>query len=555
LALLPDRVSGLPFTARALESVDTLRKDLEACDRHPAMNMPDDAPDVPGPGGPLPAGRLSAAEERFEAWRRRVGLVAGPALFTAIWLLPIPSLGEAPHRLLAVLAWVGAWWLSEAVPLAATGLLGPALCVLMGIETAEKTLRPFANPVIFLFLGGFLLAEAMMKHGLNRRVAFTVLSLPGVGNSLAGLYAGFGFLTAGVSAWISNTATAALMLPIAISVLTELGRSRDLGAGVERDWRELECSAGLVLVVAFAASVGGLATPIGTPPNLIGIGLLESTLARKVTFFEWMRFGVPLALGLTVFVIWRLHQAGKGRVAWPGRASEWIRTEASRLGPWSRAQQQVAFVFVLAVGLWLLPGLVALLAQAQGTSGKWLEAHLPEGVVAMLAAVTLFALPAGDGSGGRILNWSDATRIDWGTILLFGGGMALGGLAFSTGLAQWMGEGLAGALPWRSAFTLAVLFAVLGTCVSEATSNTASATMIVPLAISVAQAAGVEPLRPALAACLGCSLGFMLPVSTPPNAFAYGTGAVRLLTMVRHGWLLDVVGAVLVVAAVLFLGP
>ncbi|MBX3746055.1 MAG: SLC13/DASS family transporter [Verrucomicrobiae bacterium] len=501
---------------------------------------------------------LSPAEERFENVRRRLGFVAGPILFLLVWCLPIPGLDEPAHRLLAVIALVGAWWLSEALPLAATALIGPALCVVLGVANARDTLRPFSDPVIFLFLGGFLLAEAMIKHGLNRRIALTVLALPRVGSHPLGLFAGFGLLTAFLSAWVSNTATAAMMLPIAVAVLRELATRQDPEAGqAHRDWRHQPHATSLILVVAFAASLGGLATPIGTPPNLIGIGLIERSLDRKIAFFEWMRFALPAALVLTLLLIAHFHRVHRHSHAWNGNGATWIRAEAARLGPWSRPQIQIAAVFGSAIALWILPGLVALLAGRDAPASLFLRERLPEGIVALLAAGLLFALPATAGKGAteRTLAWPDAARIDWGTILLFGGGMALGDLMFTTGLARWAGEGIAAAIPNPSVFSLTLLFALAGLIVSEATSNTASATMIVPVAIAVAQAAGVDPLQPAIASCLGCSLGFMLPVSTPPNALAYGSGAVPLLSMVRHGLWLDLVGCVVVVACVLALAP
>lgn len=498
---------------------------------------------------------ITRVEERFEHWRRRVGFVAGPVLFALVWLLPIPSLAEPAHRVLAVMALVATWWLSEALPLAATALLGPALCVLLGVTSARAALQPFSDPVIFLFLGSFLLAEAMVKHGLNRRVALGVLSLPHIGASQLGLFAGFGLLTAFISAWVSNTATAAMMLPIAASSLREIAAREGTRSSGVVNWRQSSRATGLVLVTAFAASTGGFATPIGTPPNLIGIGLIERTLGRKIAFFEWMQIGVPAALLLTGFLVWQLNRTNAGGRPWTKGNASWIHAEKAQLGPWTRGEIQVATVFSLAVFLWVLPGLIALVAGPEAPLSRWLALHLPEGIIAVLAAVSLFALPVGGARENRNLTWSDATRIDWGTILLFGGGMALGELMFNSGLAKWLGEGLAAALPVKTVFTLSLLFAAVGVLVSEATSNTASATMIIPLALAVAQAAGVDPLKPGLAACLGCSLGFMLPVSTPPNALAYGTGAVPLLAMIRHGLWLDIVGCAIVVACVMWLAP
>lgn len=484
-----------------------------------------------------------------------VGGVLGPVVFVLLWVLPLGAPSVEVQRLLAIVGLVGIWWMSEALPLAATALLGPALCVVAGIAPARDVLRPFADPVIFLFLGGFLLAEAMVKHGLNRRIALGILSRPALGGSALGVLTGFGVLTALISAWVSNTATAAMVLPIAISVLREVA-AHDSG---EADaWRSQRMAAPLILVVAFGASVGGLATPLGTPPNLIGIGLIESTLGRRIGFFEWMKVGLPAAVFLTAALVWRLHRVGGcggvGGSAWSlGRA--WVMAEVKRIGAWTTPERQVAMVFAAAIGLWVYPGLLGLVLGTSSPTVRWWQAHFPEGIVALLAAVSLFALPSRQAEGGRVLTWPDVARVDWGSILLFGGGMALGELMFSTGLAKWMGEGVASFLPWKSTLSITVLFVVAGLAVSEATSNTASATMMIPLSIAVAQGAGVEPLQPALGACLGCSLGFMLPVSTPPNALAYGTGAVPLLQMIRHGFWLDAVGAAVVVVCVLLFAP
>ncbi len=505
----------------------------------------------------VPVARLTAHEERFELWRRRVGLVAGPVLAGIVWLVPIPDLPDPAHRMLAVMALVGTWWLTEAMPLPSTAILGPALAVLLGIAPVRDALRPFSDPVIFLFLGGFMLAEAMVKHRLNRRIALRVLTFPWVGRSPLGLLAGFGMLTAAISAWVSNTATAAMMLPIAMSILPEVagGTGGNPSQGADSAaWRRSPIALALILVTAFGASIGGLATPIGTPPNLIGIGLIERHLERRLLFAEWMRFAAPAALLLIGALIFRMHRIPGLRASWKPSDRGWLLRERGRLGRWSRAEVITATVFAAAIALWILPGSVALVSGRDAPGARWLQERLPESVVAVLAAASLFLLPAGD-RRTRVLEWSDAGRIDWGTILLFGGGMALGSMMFETGLAHWIGEGLATLLPAVNVFTLTLLFAGLGVLVSEATSNTASATMIIPLAIAVADAAGVDALRPALAACLGCSLGFMLPVSTPPNALAYGTGVVPLMKMVRHGIWLDVVGCAVVVACVLSLTP
>ncbi len=508
-----------------------------------------------------PHHEFSAQEERFENVRRRAGFVLAPVLFLAVWFLPIPGLAEPAHRLLAVIAAVVTLWITEALPLAVTALLGPTLCVLTGafVPGAEKpavqVFRGFADPVIFLFIGSFLLAEAMLHHGLNRRIAFQILGLPGVGRSPARLLAAFGVITATISMWVSNTATTAMMFPIGMALVHGMARRHSERTGRETNVGGMKFATGLMLMTAFAASVGGIATPVGTPPNLIGLGLIERTLGVKIQFFEWMAFGLPVAVVLVVFLIFHLNRACPAEPGLLYDSAGWLSEEKAKLGPVRRGEWNVMAVFALTVLLWLGPGAIALALGKDHDAAKWLDRHLPEAVASLLGAVLLFALPVSLKKWEFTLGWREATRIDWGTILLFGGGLALGDLMFSTGLARWMGEGLAGALNAHSTLALCALFTAVAIVLSETTSNVASANMVVPVAIAVAQAAGVDPLPPALAACLGASMGFMLPVSTPPNAIVYGSGCVPLLKMVRHGAVLDLVGFLVIVPVTTWFVP
>ncbi len=501
-----------------------------------------------------PAGTVTPAEERFEKLRQTGGFIAAPILFLVCWFVPIPSLSSPAHHLLAILVLVVVLWISEAIPLPATALLGPALCVLSAVGSARDVFKSFADPIIFLFLGSFILAQAMFEHGLNRRIAFRILSWPAVGESPARLLAAFGGVTAFISMWISNTATTAMMFPIAVSMLSEMARLQQLQTGQSTSLRDLKFGAGLMLMTAFAASVGGLATPVGSPPNLIGIGLIEKGMTIRIGFFQWMMFGLPLAVLLVLFLIVYLNSSCPA----PGKLFEnptWLIHEKTKLGPISRAERNVLLAFSMTVGLWILPGVIALVWGASAPAAVWFERHLPEGVVALLGALLLFALPVNWERREFTISWEQAAAIDWGTILLFGGGLALGERMFSTGLAEWIGGSLVSLLHVKTAFGLICLFTVLGVLVSETTSNAASASMVVPVALAVAKAAGVNPLQTGLAACLGASMGFMLPVSTPPNAIVYGSGCIPILKMVRHGVMLDVVGSVLIVLVVYFVVP
>lgn len=508
--------------------------------------MPDADPDS--------LARISEAEERFERVRRQTGFVLAPLVGLGLWLLPIASLNPQGHALVAILGLVVVLWLTEAIPMAATALLGPTLAVVLGVASARDMYRAFSDPIIFLFIGSFMLVEAMMKHGLNRRLAFVILGSRAVGESPFRLYAAFGIIVTVLSMWVSNAATTAMMLPIGIAIATEIARRDSLRLGRTLAFTQLPVATGLMLLTAFGASVGGLATPIGTPPNLIGIGMIENTLGTRISFFEWMRFGLPVSIGLCAFLVLNFYRrCPLSPVSLQG-GSQWLHTEEARLGPWTPAQRNVLIVFLLAVLLWILPGILILLV---GKDNPWvlaLNERLPESVVAMLAAGALFAWPTRWRDGEFTLGWRDAVKIDWGTIFLFAGGMALGEQMFKTGVAHWIGDGLVQVFPVKTTLGFTVLFTAVAILVSEATSNTASATMIVPVAIAVCQSAGVDPLQPAIASCLGASMGFLLPVSTGPNAIVYGSGCVPLPQMVRHGAFLDVAGFLLIVAVVTFMG-
>ncbi|MBI4625269.1 MAG: DASS family sodium-coupled anion symporter, partial [Verrucomicrobia bacterium] len=492
-----------------------------------------------------PTARLSAREEQFEHFRQRTGFVAAPLVFALLSCVPVSSdLTWQAQQLLAVLGLVITLWITEAIPLPVTALFGPALCVILGVAPAKDIFKNFADPIIFLFLGSFLLAEAMLRHGLNRRVAFLILGLRGVGESPARLLAAFGAVTGFLSMWISNTAATAMMFPIGVAILTEMARRQGERTGQSIHFTQLKYGTGLMLTAAFASSIGGLATPVGSPPNLITLALIRKNLGRDISFLEWMAFGAPLAVVLVVALVIYLNRVCPAEAGLLGDSGRWLRAEKAKLGRWTGGERNVLLAFAVTVALWLAPGVFLLALGDQHPTARWFAAHLPESVVALLGATLLFVLPTDWRRREFTLKWDDARRIDWGTILLFGGGLALGDMMVSTGLAKWIGEGLAQLLQAKTTFGLVALFTVVSIMLTETTSNTAAATMVVPVAIAVAQAAGADPLPPAIDACLGDSMAFMLPDSTPPNAIVYGSGCVPLLKMVKHGLVLDLVAAV-----------
>jgi sodium-dependent dicarboxylate transporter 2/3/5 len=302
-----------------------------------------------------------------------------------------------------------------------------------------------------------------------------------------------------------------------------------------------------MLMTSFAASVGGLTTPVGTPPNLIGLGFIRSQLGTEISFFRWTLIGVPVVLVLFTFLYCYLAAVGPAGVRELPAGGEVIRRERERLGPWTRGQRSVAFAFGLTVALWVIPGIVAVVGGESSELYRLLSRRLPEGVAALIGAGLLFVLP---GEKGAAITWADAAEIDWGVVLLYGGGFALGVLSFQTGLAEAMGRGLTGLLPVEGSFGLLVASVVFAALLSETTSNTASANMVVPVVIAIARASGIDPLEPALGATMGSSLGFMLPVSTPCNAIVYGSGYIPLGRMIRWGLVLDLVGVIVIVVVV-----
>jgi sodium-dependent dicarboxylate transporter 2/3/5 len=473
--------------------------------------------------------------------RRKIGLVLGPAVFLLLLTLPMPGLSPAAHRLAAVLATVVVLWVTEALPLAVTALLGAAACVVLQVAPAKEVFAPFADPLMFLFIGAFILARAIFLHGLDRRVAYAVLSLPWVGARPSRILLAFGMVTALISGWASNTATTAMMFGIGLSILAAL---RAPGAAASIDPRY---ATGLMLMTSFAASVGGLATPVGTPPNVIGIGFIRSQVGVEIPFFSWMLVGVPTVLVLFTFLYLYLNRVAPAGVRELPSGAEPIRRERERLGPWTSGQRSVAIAFGLTVVLWILPGIVAITAGEGSAAYRSLTRSVPEGVAALVGAMLLFILP---GNKGPAITWHDAVQIDWGVVLLYGGGFALGVLSFQTGLAEAMGRGLTGLLPIEGSLGLLVASVIVAVVLSETTSNTASANMVVPVVISVAHAAGLDPFEPALGATMAASLGFMLPVSTPCNAIVYGSGLIPLGKMIRHGLALDLAGIVVIVTLV-----
>lgn len=493
---------------------------------------------------------LSPAEQRLERLRRTVGLFAGPILGLAVFLLT-PGLEDPAQRLAGILTFVIVYWITEAIPIPVTAVLAMCLVVLLDVAAADDVFALFGNSTLFVFIGGFIIAEAMRKHRLDRRFAFSMLSRRRVGSSTVAVIVAFGAITALLSAFISNTATAAMMMPIAAGIVASL---TPMLAGEGADPRRLRFATALMLMVAYGASVGGLLTPIGSPPNLIGRGLIEEATGQTIPFFTWMVLAFPIVLLMFVALCVILVLLNRPEARHVAGVEEYVREQRAQLGPMGAGGRNTLIAFAVAVVLWVLPGAVALATGGEGAFYETLTDRLDEGVVAVVAASLLFVLPVDFSRRKFTISWNDAARIDWGTILLFGAGITLGSLLGSTGLAETMGGALSDLLGVGTLLGLTLLATVIAVIISETTSNTASVGVVVPIVLPLAEAAGVNPVIPAVAAIFGASFGFMLPVSTPPNAIVYGTGMVPITKMVRSGVVFDVVGIVLIVAGVMAMG-
>ena len=354
---------------------------------------------------------LSPAEERFERARQTIGLFLGPIIFLALYLIPLP-LPPEQHALAAIFAFVIVYWLTEPIPIPVTAILALAMCVLFGVASADTVFGAFSSDTIFLFIGAFIIAQAMMNHGLDKRFAFRVLSIPGVSSSTYGVIIAFGAIAALISAFISNTATAAMLLPIGLGMMGALGGLVSDQAEGERDPSRLRFGTALMLMIAYGASVGGLLTPIGSPPNLIGIGFIEDETGTSISFFEWTITALPIVLLMFLALCVILILLNRPEVRRISGADEYVAEERRRLGGISAGERNTLIAFAVAVTLWILPGIVNLIFGDTSAPATFLKTHLNEGVVAILAAALLFLLPVNWSERRFTLTWNEAVRID-----------------------------------------------------------------------------------------------------------------------------------------------
>lgn len=468
--------------------------------------------------------------------REQFGLFAAPVLALLMSLILPDSLSGSERTLAVILTWVVVFWITEPIPLPITALLGAGLCVLTGLGSMKSVFAAFAHPIIFLFIGSFFISEALSVHGLDRRFGHWLLSLRWVGSHPVRMMLALSLSVAGMSMWISNTAATAVMLPIALGVLQALRKNHsDLGT----------FETGFLLCLAYGAGIGGVATLIGTPPNLVGVGLLREQAHITISFDQWMLLGVPLACAMLVVMFLLLYWLHAPPLLNP-KADDAPLSYESVPAVWTLGQRYTLGAFMLAVFLWVFPAFLPVLFSPEHPSVAWVKTHLPNELVPIFASGLLFLLPVDWGKRQFALSWKEAANIHWGTILLFGGGIAFGQLMVETGLAHTIGNGLSTFFGISSVWSLTAVGILTALVLTELASNTAATSMVVPVLIAIAGAAGFSPVPPVLAACMAASLAFVLPVSTPPNAIVYGTGRVPILRMIRAGLLLDVIGGILI---------
>lgn len=484
---------------------------------------------------------VGGAEGRFAGRRRAVGLWLGPLASFAVLLAPMGVSTQA-HRTAALVSLMLVYWITEAVPLAVTGLAVPALAVGAGVASPREAIRAFGEPVLFLLLGAFLLAEAMRVHGLDRRIALWLLMRPGASASSSRARMVVGAVTAALAMWIDGAVAVAIVLPLALGLVRSL-----LAAGSKESPR------GTLLTVGIAASLGGIATPLASTWNLAVTSLLERLAGRPVGVLAFTAVGLPLAVALlgVAFLVVRLMLPGRGASQDPAIYVA-IARERGALPAWGPGQTACSVAFGLAVVGWLLPAVLKWLPLAPGSLFFRLNGRLDDAAVALGVASLLFAWPL---PGRRAMQWEEAGRIDWGTLLLFGGGLTLARLVCDPGLASAaVREVVAGAgVASLWGLTAAVLALTMG--LTQFTPNAAVVSLIAPVVLALAKDLHVSPVPPVLAVCFGASMGFMLPVGTPANALVYGTGLVPVGTMMKIGAVTDFLSYVLILGALRLLCP
>jgi sodium-dependent dicarboxylate transporter 2/3/5 len=516
----------------------------------------------------------------------RIGLILGPLGMIA-WILFVDpsSLAEAyhlelspeAHRLAGIMILTIIWWVTEPIPIPATGILSVSLAVMLhavpadangNVDAARVVLAPFADPSVFFLLGGVFIGRAMTRHGLDRRLALSILCTRWAGQSPFTILIAVGFSVTLVSMWISNTAATAMMYPVTLGIISVLGtgksrhNSETPASGVPVDgspdeevqqvaaipnneFARTPYATSLLLITAYASAIGGVATPIGTATNVVAMGYFKKPefFGSRVDFLAWTAVGVPVMVLLFVgLCLWfrLLTRSGDLKM---GPLREYLRAEYQQLGEWKRGEVNTLIVFLTVVVFWVMPGILAIFLPSLRDP---FVRRFPEEIVAAMCPVLLFLAPVDWRRRQGTLVASDFMKIDWGTILLFGAGLSLGGLMFKTNLAREVGDALFALLGTRDVWSITALAIAGGILLSEFTSNAATATTLIPVTMTICQQANVDPIPPLIGVTLGASFGSALPVSTPPNAIVYSSGLIPVRRMISAGIGIDILSGIVI---------
>ncbi len=488
-----------------------------------------------GPGG------VDEGEPREFTTRQRVGMVLGPLLFVLMLVLPTPA-GMEPgaQKMAAVALLMATWWMCESIPIPATSLLPIALFPLLGIMHTKQATAPYASHLIFLFMGGFIIALAMQRWNLHRRIAMNIVKA--VGFSPGRLIFGFMVATAALSAFVSNTATTVMMMPIGLAIISHVvdeGTKEGLNKQIDFSPEKFAFGLNLMLGIAYAASIGGIATLIGTPPNTVLAGYLQKTYGYEITFANWMIVGVPLVVVmLPMCWLWLTRVANPMKLKKVPGGRDMISAELKKMGSMSTGERWTSLVFGLTAVGWIFRKQLGFLFADPKL--------VTDAAIAMTGAIVLFLIPINLKKNEFVMDWHWASKMPWGVLILFGGGLSMAAGFKATKLADWIGNQVS-LLENAPVLVLVIAVATLIIFLTELTSNTATSAMVMPILSAVAIGLGQSPLLLVVPAAIAASCAFMLPVATPPNAIVFGSGYVTIPQMAKSGFGLNILGIVITV--------
>lgn len=467
--------------------------------------------------------------------KKKIGLLLGPLSFVVLYFfVPFSELSEEAVAVLACTVWIAIWWITEAISISATALLPIVIFPLSGAMSLGETTASYGHKYVFLFLGGFILAIAIEKWKLHKRVALGIIHF--MGTKASRIILGFMVATAFLSMWISNTATTVMILPVGIAIIDQLtNKCKDSSATFGK---------ALMLAIAFSASIGGMATLIGTPPNLVLAGVVEKNFATEISFAQWFMFGFPISLLLlTISWLYLTKISFKVDQLQFNQQSNEIKRQLDELGKLSHEEKLVSLVFMLTAVAWITRSFLL---------QQWIP-HLDDTIIAVTAGLSLFLIPSAN-KKKALLVWKDAVKLPWGVLILFGGGMALAYGFESSGLAVWIGSQLT-SIEGISVFMLILIIVASINFLTEITSNLATTAMLLPILIPLATSLGIHPYMLLVSATLAASCAFMLPVATPPNAIVFASGQISIQDMVKKGIWMNLISIVIISLLVYYVLP